>query len=213
MKKCWVNDFLSLSPKERRKRKLNQQGMEKVQYAPRKEFSRDEVRLYLFKNSIFNLTQLRKREHMKDCPSYYFIRKYWGNFEKYRKSIGIKNIQQPKPTDIEVLKVLSEYQHIRTLKQYLDYRKTEPCLFVSRREIRKRFGNWKNCRRLADAYNKNSIIERYIKFKNQLGRTPSKKEAIANGIELMNLKVPYREFKKFIWMLENPRKFLKRATA
>lgn len=213
MKKCWIDKYLELSPRERKRRNVGRKGMEQVKYAPRKNFTFHETRLYLVKNNIINLSQLRKREHLAECPSYHFVRKYWGSFEGYRKSIGINSTKMAQPTDMQILKTLAEYQHIRTLKQYLEYRKIEPCLFVSRREIRKRFVCWKNCRRLADGLNSNSIIERWMLFEQELGRTPTKEEAVAHGIELMNIKASYKEFKQFVWMLKNPRKFIKRATA
>ena len=212
-KKCWIEKFLELSPKERKRRSLGKKGMAKIKYAPRKVFSMEETKLYLKRNNIFNLTELRKMEHMEDCPSYYFVRKYWGSFEGYRKAIAFPALEKPKLTDLEVIKLLAEYPKVRTLKKYLEQHKLAPLLFVSRREIKKRYGGWKNCRRMADGLNGKSIIERYILLKNQMGRTPSKKEAIDNGIELMYIPATYRELKKFAWMLENPREYVKRETA
>ncbi len=212
-KQSWIDRFLALSSKERKKRSLSKKGMEKTRYAPRKVFSMEETRSYLQSNGIINLTQLRKLERQKDCPSYYFIRKYWGSFKGYRKAIALPTVEKPKLTDMEILKLLAEYPKVRTLKKYIEHHRTLPRLFVSRREIRKRFGGWKNCRRMADGLNGKSIIERYILLKDQLGKTPTKKEAIDNGVELMYIPATYRELNKFVKMLENPKKYVRSLTA
>lgn len=212
-KKSWIEKFLSLSQKERKKRMLGKKGMAKIQYAPRKMFTMDETSIYFQRNSIVNLTQLRRVERQKDCPSYYFVRKYWGSFEGYRKSIGFSKIQKPEFTDLEIIKLLAEYPKIRTLKKYLEQHKLDPLLFVSRREIKKRYGKWRNLRRMADGINAKSIIERYLLLKHQMGRFPTKNEAIENGVELMYIPATYRELNKFVKMLENPREYVKRETA
>ena len=56
-------------------------------------FTQEETRSYLQSNGIVSLTELRKMERMEECPSYYFIRKYWKSFENYRKSIGFTIVQ------------------------------------------------------------------------------------------------------------------------
>ena len=43
MKQGWIEKFLSLSPKERKKRRIGGKGMEKVRYAKRKNFTLNET--------------------------------------------------------------------------------------------------------------------------------------------------------------------------
>jgi hypothetical protein len=211
--KSWIDRFMALSKKERMKRRIGRKGMKKVKYAPRKVFSKEDTHLYLKRNNIVNLTQLRRLESQTDCPSYFFVRKFWGNFEGYRKSIGFPEVRKPQLTDMEIIKILSQYPKARTLEKYIELHSSEPHLFVSRREVSKRFGGWKNCRRMADGLNAKSVIERYILFKHQLGRMPTMREAIDNGIELMHVSSSYREFKKFVRMLEDPKKYVRNLSA
>ncbi len=68
-------------------------------------------------------------------------------------------------------------------------------------------------RRLSDGLNQSSIVERYIQYKHQLGYTPTKAEALTNWIELSYLDVSYNELKRFVKMVEYPRKFVQKVIA
>ena len=88
-----------------------------------------------------------------------------------------------KISDEQIIQFMVTFK-IKSKEEYNKVRKKYSEILPSANAVARRFGGFKNLKRISNAFDINSIIERFIVLKRELGKRPSKQKCIEYGIEI-----------------------------
>ena len=198
MKKLWSEKFLSKSYKNRCKKEVKKQKKsllkKKVRESVRK-MSKEQMIQFGNKHDICTVREFWKIVHSQiDAPTYRQILDEFGSWHNYRVSLKNKGNRH------KFIQYVSDQHYIKTclrfgIRQKRDYmlmRKSYgSIIMLSLQEINKRFGNWRNFKRLLKCYDLEGILEQYVIKSINVGHALTLSECQQIGLQIVRVMNSY----------------------
>ncbi len=204
-----LNDFLKLSPEERRKKTFS--NVNEKRFYGKRSFSKEELVTYLTLNELD--TSRKLVDFRKDGePTVYDCVKAFGSWKDAKEEVfgsGIGDIDDLISGELEcdaeyLVKTVIE-NDLWTWREYLAARKNMPDRIPSTNQIKKNWKRFSDLINFAKAYSIKNIAVSFLILKRKLGRIPTKKDCESAGINLERVMDKFggkREFDSFIKNME-----------
>ncbi|RLI43831.1 hypothetical protein DRO61_12865 [Candidatus Bathyarchaeota archaeon] len=204
-----LNDFLKLSPEERRQKTFS--NVNEKRFYGKRNFSKEEITTYLTLNELDSsrkLVDFRKDNE----PTVYDCVKAFGSWKETKREVfgsGLGDMDdmlngEPECDAEYLVKVIIE-NNLSTWREYLEARKKRPDIIPSSHQIRKNWKRFSDLINFAEAYSIKHVAVSFLVLKRKLGRIPTKKDCEEAGINLERVMETFggkREFDTFIKNME-----------
>lgn len=168
----------------------------------------DELIDYLRDKGFRSWRALEKGRTDNDPKLYDYIRAFGKWSEAIEVAFG-KGNEEPwerePPNDPEyMVKVVVQFK-LWTYRRYLKFRRANPSIAPSIRQVKKKWGRYSNLKETAAAVSIHEMIRRYLILSRRLGHKPSITEARKNGVEIgevVKRSGGWRMFKQLVSQLE-----------
>ena len=202
-----LNEFLKLSPEERRKKTFS--NTNEKRFYGRRSFTREELITYLTMNKLDSSRKLE--EFRKDGePTVYDCKKEFGSWEETKKAafsidLNVDPFDGEPECDAEYLVKAVLENNLWTWRSYIEARKKRPDIIPSTHQVLKNFKNFSDLTNFSRAYSIKHSAVSFLNLKKKLGTMPTSKECESAGINLERIIDKFggkREFNKFIKNME-----------
>lgn len=194
MSEDWIDKYKQLKIKERKNVSLPKWGDPYKTFKrfgntnKKKKWDWDEIKKIvkdnnLQKSSDYMNFYVKNKKTLPNIRRIYEKYDSWINFRNYVFSSKITRRFNKKISDEQIIQFMVTFK-IKSKEEYNKVRKKYSEILPSANAVARRFGGFKNLKRISNAFDINSIIERFIVLKRELGKRPSKQKCIEYGIEI-----------------------------
>ena len=198
MKKLWSQKFLSKSYKNRVQKKKPKKSILKKKVRQRvNRMSREQMIRFGNQNSICVVREFWKIVHIKpqSSPTYRQILDQFGSWKNYVMNLQNRGVRKDGffeyTSDEQYIKTCLRFG-IRTKKDYELMRKQYGSIIIlSFGEIIKRFGNWKNFKRLLRCFDLQGILQEYVIRSINIGHALTLSQCEQIGLQIIRVMNSY----------------------